>query len=152
MSPRSPATLRPRYMEKNSLSLNGHSSIGREYIPQPIREQHSAHVVQMDQSESRKILAPKNRRQGTTKDFLFFYFFHFLPPKPLGTPSGPFSEGPRQIWRRKRKCRLEGSNPVPLACQPHAITTGLPRLTHNKTGKIDLLILQPERQSTGSLL
>ena len=24
MSPRSPATLRPRYMEKNSLSLNGH--------------------------------------------------------------------------------------------------------------------------------
>ena len=63
---------------------------------------------------------------------------------PLGTQSAPFSEGPRQIWRRKRKCHRGGSNPEPLASQPHTHTTGLPRLTHNKTGKIDLLILQPE--------
>ena len=37
--------------------------MGGEYIQQPIREQHSAHVTQMDQSESRKVLARKKRHQ-----------------------------------------------------------------------------------------
>ena len=67
------------------------------------------------------------------------------PSQPLGTPSAPFWDGPRQIWGRKRKYHCGGSNPEPLACQPHVLTTGLPRLTHNKTEKIDVLILQLEK-------
>ena len=66
------------------------------------------------------------------------------PSQPLGTHSGPFSDTRRQIWGRKRKGHRAGSNPEPLASQPYTLTTGLPRLTHDKTGKIDLLILQPE--------
>ena len=61
------------------------------------------------------------------------------PSEPLGTHSAPFSETRRQIWGRKRKYHWGGSNPEPLASQPHALTTGLPRLTHNKIGKFDYL-------------
>ena len=127
------------------------SSIDRDLAPQPIREQHSAQVTQTDQSERRKKICIKKDINYHRRFFDFLVFSIFSPPKPLGTPSAPFSEGPRQIWRRKRKLR-GGSNPAPLASHPHALTTGLPRLTHNQTGKIDLFILQPERQSTGSLL
>ena len=44
------------------------SSIPRQSAPQPIREQHSAHVTQMDQSESRKPNLHKDEHQVNTKE------------------------------------------------------------------------------------
>ena len=137
---------------------NQRAAFGPRDPSRPIREpeifgakkRRQGHTEETGSRPSPRMRRPKNRK-WTQKSAPALEFLIFFTRKPLGTPSEPFSEGPRQIWGRKRKYG-EGSNPAPLASQPHALTTGLPRLTHNKTGKINLLILQPERQSPGSLL
>ena len=66
------------------------SSIHGEYIQQPIREQHFAHVTQMDQSESRKFLARKKRHQLPQKSPEILVFLPETPPN-LSEPIRPLS-------------------------------------------------------------
>ena len=116
------------------------SSHSRSTNLQPIREQHFAHVTQTGSGP--KISAP-----GPEINV-------FSPGKPLGTPRNPFGtfldKSSSSLGKKKERSlrRLEpGTSGVPPQ-RAHHWTTASHTL---QEGKIDLLMLQPESQSTGSL-